>query len=104
VCGYREIQLSPKRYALVDRQALVTLLGFGDVEALPGVQRRWVDEALQASPGCREPAWSESLAVGRESFVEEIRSRLGIGPRHRMAADLDGYGRVSLKEASAPYL
>ncbi len=101
VSGYREIQLPPERYALVDRPTLASLLGLDAIGALAAAQRQWIDEALQARPGPREPAWSEAIAVGRESFVEDIRSQLGMAVHHR--AVVPGDGLWTLEEVPATY-
>ena len=89
VSGYREIQNQPKRYAVIDRTALASLIALTDVHALAVAQSRWVDDALRTNANHREPAWSESLAVGRESFVETFRRQLGIGANCREVRETD---------------
>lgn len=81
--GYREIQSPLRRYAIVDHPALMALLGFKSFEQLKAAHAHWIDEAFQADTHPRDPSWSQSLAVGRRSFVEEVKSALGIRARYR---------------------
>jgi putative transposase len=90
--GYKEIQNHLKSYAVIDRTALASLIALTDVHALAAAQSRWIDDGLRANADHRQPAWSESLAVavGRESFVEIFRRRLGIGANCRQVREIDG--------------
>ena len=81
--GYREIQSPPKRYAIVNRQALLDLLGMSRLTELQQAHACWVAEALRAADAPRDPSWSQSIAVGRRSFVEAVQSALGIKARYR---------------------
>jgi len=56
-----------------------------------------VDEALRAKQLTRDPAWSESLAIGQPAFVEEIKRKLGVRGMHRESREIDNGGSV-LKE------
>ena len=85
VCGYREIQNPPKRYAIIDRQKLAELLGFQNELKLRGSHAEWIEDML-SSEGLRlkrESKWTESLAVGHRSFVEDIKTQLGVKGRYR---------------------
>lgn len=75
--GYREIQTPPKRYALIDRIALMLLFGMSDSEQLSRSHRRWVEEAIEARRTLRESLWSESVAVGSRAFVGRVKVELG---------------------------
>jgi putative transposase len=99
--GYREIQFPPKRYAIVDRRSLMALLGFTSEERLKAVHAGWIEEALQANANRRDPNWTESLAVGRQDFVESVQAALGIAARHRSIQAI-GDTHV-LREPQAPY-
>ncbi|EAR22709.1 hypothetical protein [Nitrococcus mobilis] len=89
-CGSREIQRPPKRYAVIDRDALAALLGLTDSGELASAQTRGVADALRVHSRSREPVSTERLAAGRQSFVEEIRLRLGISARYRSVTAVDG--------------
>ncbi|MDY6951464.1 MAG: transposase, partial [Thermodesulfobacteriota bacterium] len=100
-CGYNEIQNPPQRYTLIDRQRLMALLGISDTEKFSEVYKGWVGEVLAGDSHVRDPKWSESIAVGSRSFVEEIMEKLGVKVIGRKVVEArDGY---ELKEAGAPY-
>jgi len=88
-CGYREIQSPPRRYAIIDQNALLSVFGFKTSDALRESCRRWVEGALRNDFNQREGIWTESLAVGRSTFIDDVRDSLGIKARHRSIADYD---------------
>jgi hypothetical protein len=54
------------------------LLDMKSVDELKEAYRGWVDEALEKQAPGRQPRWTESIAVGSESFVRDTKERLGI--------------------------
>lgn len=98
--GYQEIQNPPLRYRIIDRIELSELLGV-DESKLADVQNEWIDTTLKRGMLEREPQWSEALAVGRRSFVEEVRVQLGHRARYRKVEESNGVS--VLREASASY-
>ncbi len=86
--GYREIQEGRQRYRIIDRGALSELLGVAE-RHLASVQAEWVEVALAASEHCRTPEWSEAVAVGRRSYVEDVQQALAESARHRRIEDLE---------------
>ena len=76
-CGYGEIQNEPQRYRLIDRKALMGLLGIRDDDYLTVSHGNWIEKAITNEEKVREGRWSESIAVGSLSFVEEVKIRLG---------------------------
>jgi putative transposase len=91
-CGYREIQVPPERYAIIDLERLASLCGATDVAALQRAHRGWVEDALAQGPSARDERWSASVAVGSLAFVDKVRSELGLKALHREVAALDkGY-------------
>ncbi len=98
VSGYKEIQNQPKRYAVIDRTALASLIALTNASALAAAQSRWVADALQADANNREPAWS---GRPRESFVETFWDRLGIGANYRQVQEIDGM--CALRESPQSY-
>jgi putative transposase len=99
--GYREIQNPPKRYRLIDQDALLGLFGFKSWSSLQVQHAEWVDEALRADHARREEAWSSSLAVGRPAFVAEVKGALGLGAAHREVVAVDD--ATALREAAPAY-
>ncbi len=77
-CGYNEIQDSKQRYTLINRRRLIDLIGLKDTRQLRRSHRKWIEETLEKGPNIRDPRWTESIAVGDESFIDETRKKLGI--------------------------
>jgi 3-hydroxyisobutyrate dehydrogenase-like beta-hydroxyacid dehydrogenase len=59
------------------------LLGFETYEQLKQAHFKWVDSAIQAENKGREAKWTQSIAVGNESFIEKIKEALGFRARGR---------------------
>jgi REP element-mobilizing transposase RayT len=99
--GYGEIQEPPDRYRLIDLATLSALCGFSTVADLQAGHHQWVDAGLRMGAMARDDRWSESVAVGSEQFVEQIKTELGsaVG-RRQIAAENKTY---TLREASPPY-
>jgi putative transposase len=102
LCGFNEIQNPPERYGVVDLPALRELCGIASPEEFSEQHRRWVQEAIVNGDIQRESCWTESIAVGRIGFVEEIQARLGakgIGKR----IEEQETGRYILREEPESY-
>jgi putative transposase len=98
--GYQEIQNPPGRYRIIDRRALAELLAV-DERDLDRVQNEWIDLRLGEGELEREGQWSEAVAVGRASFVEGVKDRLGQRARYRQIEENDG--TWLLREPSGAY-
>src|SRR5262249_39984784 len=98
--GYREIQQSPARYRIIDREALCGLRGVPD-KRLASLQNDWIDATLASGRTEREPQWSEAVAVGRRSFVERVQHELGTRASYRQVAGTDGAS--VLREPTPPF-
>jgi putative transposase len=99
-CGYHEIRSPPRRYRIIDREGLAEQLGLRSTEDLVESQQEWIAIGL-AQRATRDPIWSESLAVGSERYVQDIKSNLGPRGRHRTIATTPN-GSV-LREPHNPY-
>ncbi len=77
--GYAELQSQQQRYGVIDRAALMELLGVDDYEMLQSERKQWVDDSLNSRLGFfkRDSCWTESLAVGPMDFVKSVQSSLG---------------------------
>ena len=84
--GYHEIQVPPRRYRIVDRTALVEVLGVESVSLLAKAHETWIEAALAESTRARVPEWSESVAVGGRDFVERVGTQLA-GAHSASSAD-----------------
>jgi len=83
VSGYNEIQSPPDRYRIIDLEALITLGQFADHATLASHHQRWVERSLSQQKTDREPAWTESIAVGPQKFVMDMQARLGLRTLYR---------------------
>ena len=79
--GYHEIQNPPQRYRIVDHASLCELTGEKDLGSLQAQHRLWVQQAISEGGGCREPKWTEELAVGTRQFVKTFDSRRKLAVR-----------------------
>ena len=99
--GYGEIQKAPERYRLIDRGMLMELLGISHSEDLSLSHRSWVEEALKSNEGKREKRWTESIAVGNLSFVDQVKTDLrarGFG--RKIISSFEGH---ELRESQLSY-
>ena len=99
--GYREIQLPPERYAVIDLNGLTELCGFAEVGDFQKAHRQWVEQALAIKSGVRDDRWSEAIAVGSLAFVEKVKTELGVKALHR---EFEPVGEAyALREPSETY-
>lgn len=71
--GYHEIMGERTRYRLLDLDRLCWRLGTDDLVGVRKNLEASLAEALAREKVCREPCWTESLAVGSAGFVERIQ-------------------------------
>jgi putative transposase len=87
--GYGEIQQPPERFRLIDLAVLSKLCGFTNIEDFQAAHRQWVETALVSGAVARDERWSESIAVGSEQFVENVKTELGVTVRYRKISAQD---------------
>ena len=85
-CGYNEIQDPPRRYRIIDLDSLVRLMGCTGLQDLQATHKRWVEETLQPGKPEQQNHWTESIALGSKSFIEEVKKGLGFRARGRSIA------------------
>lgn len=90
--GYREVQQAPARYRIIDRPALMRVLGIDTEEELRCAHAARVAELLALGPPGRDESWSSRLVVGSESFVQRFLGKWKLGSDE---ADLDDASRGS---------
>jgi putative transposase len=101
-CGYREIQRQPQRYRIIDMAALCRLLEHDSVETLVRRLAQAAQCELDQRPVLlREPAWTESIAVGGQTFLQAFKAELG--PRALSCALDESNGLSCLRESPAWY-
>ena len=81
--GYREIQHPRRRNGIIDYAKLMDLFQVSNLDDLGKTHRDWVDEAMANGNPFREDLWTESVAVGDDDFVEEVKDRLGARAKGR---------------------
>ena len=74
--GYNEIQSPRRKYILIDYQTLMRLTGFEAYEKFQVAHRRWVQAAVDKANLIRESHWTESIAVGSETFVAAVKKQM----------------------------
>jgi putative transposase len=52
--------------------------------------REWADAGSSGDIARRDNRWSESIAVGSEGFVEQVKNELGFRVQHRQVLMADG--------------
>ncbi|MCK7504601.1 MAG: hypothetical protein MZV70_11280 [Desulfobacterales bacterium] len=86
---------------MVDYEGLESLLKFKEMPDLADAYRGWIEGAIGAEGRLREGKWSESIAVGSESFVMMTKEKLGIKAKGREVVGEDG--SYALRECPVPY-
>jgi putative transposase len=71
-CGYDELVGQRERYRLLDFDRLLESLGVSSLAAYRLIQEQGIEEAIQRRALKRQAAWTESLAVGNQQFVERV--------------------------------
>ena len=59
------------------------LIQLPNVKALQTAHLNWVKHGLQDDKSKRQPCWTESLAVGSENFVRQVKAQLRTKALHR---------------------
>ena len=99
--GYNEFQHPRQRYGLIDREMLKHLLGIDNGILLSETICKWVESSLSRGLPRRDSKWSESIAVGDESFVMETKYKMGAKAIGRKAFGKDV--EFQLREPLKPY-
>jgi putative transposase len=87
--GYNEIQNPKQRYNLLDFKRLPILFGYDSLHEFQKHHKMWIDEALENDRLERDSKWSESIAVGRKSFVEEVHKKPGYKVKGRQVTQVE---------------
>ena len=71
------------------------------LESFQNLHRDWVEDELLSNSSKMEDRWTQSIAVGSESFIEQVHKALGIKGKHRDIIE-DGDNHF-IKESTIPY-
>jgi putative transposase len=72
-CGHDELVGSRQRYRMLDLERLLECLGGMELPDFRSWYEGAIEEKIRQNVMSREPAWSESLAVGSKQYIEEIQ-------------------------------
>lgn len=100
VSGYNEIQNPPQRYRIIDQAALCQLFNYSSWNDFTIQHERWVKSCLENNEIQRDAIWTSPIAVGPESFVSGIKTRLCSKAYHR-GEERHSHGTYMLKDANA---
>jgi putative transposase len=101
-CGHGELTDRRRRYRVIDPTGCAAVLAPGHpVEVVARHYRETVAVALAQRALAREAVWTESIAVGGETFVRAMAERI----RSRMAVETGqtADGLWCVREAGDPY-
>jgi putative transposase len=100
-CGYRELVGLRQRYRLLDVDEVLRLNGGCTTEVLVANYRAAIGDAIGRGQLHRDPKWTESIAVGGEGFIRDVREQTSY--RVELETAIDGQGGWTLREAPAAY-
>ncbi len=100
-CSYRELMGERERYRLLDVERLIGLLELPNARSLAECHEKRIAEALRSKRFNREGIWTESIAVGGESFIKEIEAKNK--KRNRLYKDVTEDGTWYLREKPSCY-
>jgi len=81
VCGYNEIQKPWLRKGVIDFECLMNILHVDSQPELATLQNKLIGEEIANTH--RDAMWTESVAVGNEHFLQDIKVALGPRGIHR---------------------
>ena len=100
--GYHEIQSPRRKCAIIGYQKLAEKAGFQSYEAFRVAHKEWVNVALTSGLTPRQSEWSESIAVGSETFTHWIKEKLGYRAKGRTIIESNG-DSFQVREAMTEY-
>lgn len=74
--GYYESRYPPKRGGRIDHAGLRRLLHFSSDKLLLAARTDWINAKLDLADLCREPYWTDSIAVGDLGFALKMKRAL----------------------------
>jgi putative transposase len=99
VSGYNEIQRPPRRRRIIDFPTLFRLVGAETHSELASMQERSMLAEIGKSR--RVAAWTESVAVGDEAYLQQLKVDLRLRSAKRKIEIEDGF--LTLSEPHSEY-
>jgi len=100
-CGYQEVVGERQRYRLLNIEEAAAQCGGGSVEAFRRNYVGVIAEAIRRRDLVRQPCWTESIAVGAETFVREIEEKTE--RRREMVVEETAPSQWTVREAGVDY-
>jgi len=100
--GYNEIQQPKRKKILINYERLKELFGFDSYEHLKTIHKQWVENCLSDGDNFRDSKWTESIAVGSEAFIQNVKLLMGGMALGRKV--LETGESFQLKEGQNPYI
>lgn len=100
-CGYHELMSGKQRYRLIVVDKLARVLGAVSPEEVRTMRQRSINTIQKRDGLPRERKWTESIAVGSQSFVDSVKEKLGIRAKSRIVHQ--GNDNCQLRESAEPY-
>lgn len=82
-CGYNELMQNPQRYKLINTKTVMDLIGIDDLIAFKKFYSECIKSTLLSDKLMRDSRWTESIAVGTEAFISNVRNQLGYKAKYR---------------------
>ncbi len=102
-CGYNEILKPRRKNVLINYQKLAELTGFRDYALFRKTYQNLVNESLANGHSLRQSKWIQSVAVGSEDFIKEIKTKLGyLAKSRKIIGDVED-GDFQLREKMETY-
>ena len=73
-CGYRELVGLRKRYCVLDIEEVLTHYNGCSNDEFISNYKHVIQNAINSNDLKRDPAWAQSIAVGRESFIKKVQA------------------------------
>ena len=104
-CSYSELMGSRQRYRILSIERLQESLGGGSLSDLRRSYDAGLRERLARGNGCREPQWTDSLAVGSKDFVVAVQGGYRARSRFTLEEHTNGPddSTWTIREASGAY-
>ena len=100
-CGYNEIIGKRKRYCLLEIPEILLQSQCSSLKELRATYIDIIDEALARRDFSRDPVWTESIAVGSQSFVKQIEEKTK--NRIKLSIEDTGSSRWVIRESDVSY-
>jgi len=100
-CGFDELSGRRSRYRLLDRDLAAEYLAGGSGGVTGSEYEEAVNAALARGGLAREPAWTESIGVGSQAFVDGIAGQ--VRDRVRLEIVESPHGQWTVREEAAAY-